>query len=103
MTDYMEIFKQGLCTPVVIVLVLTALNVLMGLMNKSQHPAVAPKGTMGQRVMGSLLLIGLLWGLCYYGYVGAAWFFLLLPFILVFLEIAMVMGAMSAMTNGESS
>ena len=98
----METLKQGLCSPVIIAALLTAISVFMGVANKSHDPTTAPRGSPAMRLLGSLFFLGILWTLCYYGYTGAAWFFVLLPFVAILVEMAMVMGAMSAIANGEA-
>jgi hypothetical protein len=85
-------FQKGMCSPVVVAMVLGLGAVLGALKAKDDadkhgfYPLSKSMGVMPV-VVSSFVSVAFLWVLCYYGYSGAAWFFLLAPMVLVGVEI----------------
>ena len=93
-------YEQGMCSPVVIAGILGVAAVLAAIRGRDEaqaHGAAEnPKsvGVLGVAT-GAATSVAFLWALCFYGYPGAAWFFLLAPMVLAGVEVLAVVNMLS--------
>ena len=72
---------EGLCSPAVISAILGVLSIGSSLYRQRDDFMSIKQPSLMSTIIGSSLFVAFEWGLCYLGYEGAAWFFLLLPFV----------------------
>lgn len=94
-----DTFKKGFCSPVLITVILMLVAVVSAYRrgwSASMGEVEAAEGKDGKArlVGGSLLTIAFLWALCYFGFEGASWFFLVAPMVLAAVEVLAVSKAL---------
>ena len=81
---------RGLCSPTVVGIILSLVAVFAaykGGYSASAYLAGAVEPSTAKIAIALAVWCGLMWGLCYYGLSGAAWFFMLAPVIAASVEI----------------
>jgi hypothetical protein len=75
---------RGLCSPTVVGIILSLVAVFAaykGGYSATAYQMGAAAPSPGKLAIGLAVWCGLMWGLCYYGLSGAAWFFALAPLV----------------------
>jgi len=88
--------QGGMCSPVVVAMVLGALGVVAAMKTKDEADKrgmshLSKSIGVAQVALSSLAFVAFLWILCYYGFLGAAWFFLLAPLGILGMEVNAVL------------
>ena len=90
-----DTFKKGFCSPVLITVILMLVAIVTAYrrgwsVTMGEIEAADGKDGKARLVGGSLLTIAFLWALCYFGFEGASWFFLVAPMVLAAVEVLSV-------------
>lgn len=83
-------FAKGLCSPVLVAIVLVVVAMFTAIRRGHSSTFMYASAPDSKRnlLLSSVLLIAFLWGLCYFQFSGAAWFFLIFPALLAGAEIS---------------